>query len=27
VGERNFRQMCHTMQRLLDGLDPDDARG
>jgi DNA-binding MarR family transcriptional regulator len=27
VGERNSRQMCHTMQRLLDGLDPDDARG
>jgi DNA-binding MarR family transcriptional regulator len=26
VGERNFRQMCRTMQRLLDDLDPDDSR-
>jgi DNA-binding MarR family transcriptional regulator len=27
TGERNFDQMCRTMQRLLDGLDPDDSRG
>jgi DNA-binding MarR family transcriptional regulator len=27
VGEKNFSQMCHTMQGLLDGLDPDDSRG
>jgi len=26
VGERNFAQMCRTMQRLLDELDPKDAR-
>ncbi len=26
VGERNFDQMCATMQRLLDELDPKDAR-
>ncbi|MEO3757614.1 MarR family transcriptional regulator [Mycobacterium sp. B14F4] len=26
VGARNFRQMCRTMQRLLDELDPKDAR-
>ncbi|KUH90394.1 MarR family transcriptional regulator [Mycobacterium sp. IS-1556] len=26
VGERNFAQMCQTMQRLLDGLNPEDAR-
>ncbi|MDT5015137.1 MAG: hypothetical protein QOD39_1297 [Mycobacterium sp.] len=27
VGERNFAQMTRTMQRLLDELDPKDARG
>jgi DNA-binding MarR family transcriptional regulator len=27
VGERNFAQMCRTMQRLLDELDPKDSRG
>jgi DNA-binding MarR family transcriptional regulator len=27
TGERNFDQMCRTMQRLLDGLDPNDSRG
>jgi len=27
VGERNFAQMSRTMQRLLDELDPKDARG
>jgi DNA-binding MarR family transcriptional regulator len=27
VGTRNFAQMCATMQRLLDELDPKDARG
>lgn len=27
VGTRNFAQMCRSMQRLLDGLDPDDAQG
>ena len=27
VGDRNFAQMCRTMQRLLDELDPKDARG
>lgn len=27
VGERNFNQMCRTMQRLLDELDPKDSRG
>ncbi|WNG95041.1 MarR family winged helix-turn-helix transcriptional regulator [Mycobacterium sp. ITM-2016-00318] len=26
AGERNFAQMCSTMQRLLDELDPKDAR-
>ena len=26
VGERNFAQMTRTMQRLLDELDPKDAR-
>jgi DNA-binding MarR family transcriptional regulator len=26
VGEREFAQMCRTMQRLLDELDPQDAR-
>lgn len=26
VGERNFTQMCQTMQRLLDELNPEDAR-
>lgn len=26
VGERNFRQMTKTMQRLLDELDPKNAR-
>lgn len=26
AGERNFNQMCRTMQRLLDELDPKDAR-
>lgn len=27
TGERNFTQMCRTMQRLLDELDPKDSRG
>jgi DNA-binding MarR family transcriptional regulator len=27
VGQKNFTQMCRTMQRLLDELDPKDARG
>jgi DNA-binding MarR family transcriptional regulator len=27
IGERNFTQMCRTMQRLLDDLDPKDSRG
>jgi DNA-binding MarR family transcriptional regulator len=27
AGEGNFDQMCRTMQRLLDGLDPNDSRG
>ena len=27
VGPRNFSQMCRTMQRLLDELDPKDSRG
>ncbi|MDT5349158.1 MAG: hypothetical protein QOH91_2445 [Mycobacterium sp.] len=26
VGATEFAQMCDTMQRLLDALDPDDAR-
>ncbi|MDT5333354.1 MAG: hypothetical protein QOF31_4651, partial [Mycobacterium sp.] len=26
VGEKNFAQMSRTMQRLLDELDPKDAR-
>ena len=26
AGERNFDRMCTTMQRLLDELDPKDAR-
>lgn len=26
VGEDDFAQMCATMQRLLDALDPEDAR-
>jgi DNA-binding MarR family transcriptional regulator len=26
AGERNFAVMCQTMQRLLDELDPKDAR-
>jgi DNA-binding MarR family transcriptional regulator len=26
AGERNFNQMCRTMQRLLDELDPKDSR-
>jgi DNA-binding MarR family transcriptional regulator len=26
VGARNFTQMCRTMQRLLDELDPAQAR-
>ena len=26
AGERNFEQMCRTMQRLLDELDPKDSR-
>lgn len=26
AGERNFDQMCRTMQRLLDDLDPKDSR-
>jgi hypothetical protein len=24
---RNFSQMCRTMQRLLDELDPTESRG
>ncbi len=27
VGERRFGEMCATMQRLLDELDPDEAHG
>jgi DNA-binding MarR family transcriptional regulator len=27
VGEKDFAQMTRTMQRLLDELDPKDARG
>ena len=27
AGERNFNQMCRTMQRLLDELDPKESRG
>ncbi len=27
AGQRNFNQMCDTMQRLLDELDPKDSRG
>ncbi len=27
TGEKNFTQMCRTMQRLLDELDPKDSRG
>jgi hypothetical protein len=26
VGDKNFAQMSRTMQRLLDELDPKDAR-
>lgn len=26
VGEADFAQMCATMQRLLDALDPEDSR-
>ncbi len=26
VGANDFAHMCATMQRLLDALDPDDAR-
>jgi DNA-binding MarR family transcriptional regulator len=26
AGEKNFDQMCRTMQRLLDELDPKEAR-
>lgn len=26
AGQKNFRQMCGTMQRLLDELDPKDSR-
>ena len=26
AGEKNFDQMCQTMQRLLDELDPKEAR-
>ena len=26
VGAKEFAQMCRTMQRLLDELDPKDAR-
>lgn len=25
VGDQSFTQMCHTMQRLLDELDPDQS--
>lgn len=27
IGVANFEQMCATMQRLLDELDPKDSRG
>ena len=27
VGAKDFRQMCGTMQRLLDEIDPKDSRG
>lgn len=27
VGAKRFDDMCTTMQRLLDELDPDDSRG
>jgi DNA-binding MarR family transcriptional regulator len=27
VGEKNFQQMCRTMQRLLDEIDPKESRG
>ena len=27
VGQSDFEQMCATMQRLLDALDPAEARG
>jgi DNA-binding MarR family transcriptional regulator len=27
LGTRNFAQMCRSMQRLLDELDPKDSRG
>jgi hypothetical protein len=26
VGAKDFAQMCQTMQRLLDELDPKDSR-
>lgn len=26
VGDEKYHQMCHTMQRLLDELDPDQSR-
>ena len=27
VGDKDFKQMCGTMQRLLDEIDPKDSRG
>ncbi len=27
LGANDFAQMCRTMQRLLDELDPKDSRG
>jgi DNA-binding MarR family transcriptional regulator len=27
VGDKDFKQMCATMQRLLDDIDPMDSRG
>ena len=27
VGDKDFKQMCATMQRLLDDIDPKDSRG
>ena len=27
VGDKDFKQMCATMQRLLDEIDPKDSRG
>ena len=27
LGAKDFEQMCRTMQRLLDALDPQESRG